>query len=56
MWKAKDNEAFAKHRMSDRAKDGAEKLAVELRQPQAQSSLPRPVNWCGKAAPARRTM
>lgn len=44
VWKAKGNEAFAKNRMSDRAKDEAEKLAVELRQPQAQSSLPRPAS------------
>jgi DNA-directed RNA polymerase specialized sigma24 family protein len=44
VWKAKGNEGLAKHRMSDRAKNQTEKLAVELQQPQPVSGLPMPTD------------
>jgi RNA polymerase sigma factor (sigma-70 family) len=41
VWKAKGNEGLAKHRMSDRAKDEAERLANELKnEPQPLRYLP----------------
>jgi len=45
VWKAKGNEAFAKHRISDRAKDEAAKLANELKnEPQPLRHLPKATN------------